>query len=169
MKENQLTPANSNGKLSAVPNRRFEPILCTLAACIALVGLGDTIYLTVQHLKGENVECLAAAGCETVLGSSYAAIGKIPLAGFGAAAYFAVFGLATLVAFGRAWATTWYLSLVGAMLGVTFWLLYLQAFILRAFCDFCLLSAALTTALSAIGVAIFFVGRQQSVAPLKYR
>jgi uncharacterized membrane protein len=33
---------------------------------------------------------------------------------------------------------------VMAMFGATLWLLYLQAFILHAFCPFCLLSAALT-------------------------
>jgi uncharacterized membrane protein len=45
------------------------------------------------------------------------------------------------------------------MLGVTCWLLYLQAFVLHTFCDFCLLSAAFTVFLSAIACALFFMGR----------
>lgn len=141
-------------------HRRFEPFLYTLAALIALVGLGDSIYLTVQHLTGQNVDCIASAGCETVLTSSYAAIGRVPLAGLGAAAYFAVFSFATLAAFGHASARPFFLFLVATMLGVTCWLLYLQAFVLHAFCDFCLLSAALTAMLSAIGIVIFFAGRK---------
>jgi len=140
--------------------RRFEPFLYTLAALIALIGLGDAIYLTVQHLTGQNVDCIASAGCETVLGSSYAAIGRLPLAGLGAAAYFAVFSLGTLAAFGHASARPLFLWLVATMLGVTCWLLYLQAFVLHAFCDFCLLSAALTAILSAIGTVIFFAGKR---------
>jgi uncharacterized membrane protein len=48
------------------------------------------------------------------------------------------------------------------MLGVTCWLFYLQAFVLHAFCDFCLLSAALTTTLSAIVLTIFFMEKRAS-------
>ncbi len=84
-------------------------------------------------------------------------VGKVPLAGLGAAAYFAVFSLATLAAFDRAWARPLFFCLVATMLGVTGWLLYLQAFVLHAFCDFCLLSAALTVILSAIAFGIFFL------------
>jgi uncharacterized membrane protein len=127
---------------------------------IALIGLSDSIYLTVQHLTGQNVECLASTDCETVLGSTYATVGKLPLASFGAAAYFAVFSLGTLAAFGRAWARRLFPLLVAIMLVVTCWLLYLQAFVLHAFCDFCLLSAALTAILSAIAMVVFFVPRR---------
>lgn len=153
------SPANPNGKLSVARRRRLEPSLYILAALVALLGLSDSIYLTVHHLTGQEVDCLASSDCETVLGSSYAAVGKVPLAAFGVAGYFIVFSLATLAAFGRAWTRPFFLWLVGLMLGVTCWLLYLQAFVLHTFCDFCLLSAALTAVLSAIGLAIFFIGR----------
>jgi uncharacterized membrane protein len=33
---------------------------------------------------------------------------------------------------------------------VSLWLIYLQAFVIHAFCQFCLLSAAVTTALTII-------------------
>lgn len=161
----RLPSASPKGESSTARHRRLAPFLYTLAAFIALIGLSDSIYLTVRHLTGQNVECLASADCETVLGSSYATLGKVPLAGLGAAAYFAVFSLATLAAFGRAWARPLFLSLVGMMLGVTAWLLYLQAFVLQAFCDFCLLSAALTAILSAIGTAVFFVERRSARSP----
>ncbi|MEN3369443.1 MAG: hypothetical protein V7609_1586 [Verrucomicrobiota bacterium] len=147
-----------NGKSAPTRRRRLESSLYILAALIALVGLGDSIYLTVHHLTGKDVDCLASGGCETVLTSAYAAVGKVPLAGIGATAYFSAFSLATLAGFGRRWARSLLLWLVGGMLGVTGWLLYLQAFVLHAFCDFCLLSAALTTTLFAIVLAIFFTG-----------
>jgi uncharacterized membrane protein len=35
------------------------------------------------------------------------------------------------------------------MVLVSFWLIYLQAFVIRAFCQFCLLSAAITFTLMA--------------------
>ena len=148
-----------NGKSSIKRPRRLEPFLYVLAALVALLGLGDSIYLTVHHLTGKDVDCLASGGCETVLTSTYAAVGKVPLAAFGVMAYFAAFSLVTLAGFGRQWAKSLLLWLVGGMLGVTCWLLYLQAFVLHAFCDFCLLSAVLTTTLSVIVLAILCLGR----------
>src|SRR5215217_8679857 len=72
-----------------------------LAAVVALIGLGDAIYLIIHHLTGEKVPCSVTGGCETVLTSSYAEIGGIPIAVFGAIAYFMAFSLAILAAFGN--------------------------------------------------------------------
>ena len=162
VKESLPSLGQPNGRSSTEPSRRLEPFLFILAALVALLGLADSIYLTVHHLTGQDVDCFASTGCEMVLGSAYADVGKIPLAAFGLAGYFATFSLATLAAFGRRWARPLFLCLVATMLGVTCWLLYLQAFVLHAFCDFCLLSAALTAILSAIGFAIFFIGKRSA-------
>ena len=160
MKETGPPLPTPNGETPNVRPRRLESSLYIFAAFIALLGLGDSIYLTVQHLTGAHVDCVASADCETVLGSTYAAVGKVPLAAFGALAYFGVFSLATLAAFGHGWTRPLFLWLVLAMLGCTGWLLYIQAFVLRAFCDFCLLSAALTAILSAIVLAIFLMRKR---------
>ena len=138
---------------------RVVVVLYITAALISLLGLADSIYLTVQHLTGQNVDCIASSGCETVLTSGYAGIGKVPLAFFGAVAYFGVFSLATLGSFGHAHARSLLLLLVAMMLGVTCWLFYLQAFVLHAFCDFCLLSAAFILLLFLIAAALFFLDR----------
>jgi uncharacterized membrane protein len=143
-----------------VRNSRGELFLYILAGVIALAGLADSIYLTVRHLTGQTVDCIASSGCETVLGSSYAQVGKVPLAGFGAAGYFTVFSLATLAAFDYVSAKRFFPWMVAMMLAVTLWLLYVQAFVLHAFCDFCLLSASLTGVLSGICLALFFLGRK---------
>jgi uncharacterized membrane protein len=150
-----------------VRNRRAEVVLFVVAAVVALLGLADSIYLTVHHLTGQDVDCVASTGCETVLTSSYSAVGKIPLAAFGLAGYFTVFSLATLAAFDRRWARRFFFCLVAVMLGVTCWLLYVQAFVLHAFCDFCLLSAALTAILSAVGLALFII-QKKSAAHLSH-
>jgi uncharacterized membrane protein len=160
VKEPDPPAADRNGKSPIRRPRRLETSLYALAALIALLGLSDSIYLTVHRLTGQDVDCLASGGCETVLTSAYAALGKIPLAAFGALAYFSAFSLATLAGFGRHWARPLLLCLVAGMLGVTCWLFYLQAFVLHAFCDFCLLSAALTATLSAIVLAISFMGKR---------
>jgi uncharacterized membrane protein len=128
-------------------------LLYASAALLALVGVGDSVYLTIQHLLGNTLRCTLTSGCSEVLGSPYASLAGVPLAAFGAVAYFTAFSLATLAAFGYAKARTLLTALVAAMFAVTLWLLYLQAFVLQAFCQFCLLSAAVTTALAVVVVA----------------
>ena len=71
------------------------------AAVFALVGVADAVYLTVKHFTGEKVPCSVVEGCEQVLTSSYAEIAGVPLAAFGALAYFTAFSLAILAAFGN--------------------------------------------------------------------
>ena len=121
-----------------------------IAALLALVGLGDSIYLTVQHITGANLRCTIISGCSEVLSSPYAQFGPVPLAAIGAAAYFTVFSLATLAAFRYRFALPFLKIVVALMFLMTLWLLYLQALVIRHFCQYCLLSAAVTTALTAI-------------------
>jgi uncharacterized membrane protein len=135
-----------------------------VAALLSLGGLADSIYLTVTHLTGENVTCVASSGCSEVLRSAYATVGKIPLGAFGALGYFAVFSLATLAAFGYARARTFLTVVIAGMLVTTLWLLYVQAFVLHAFCDFCLLSAGLTFSLAVLVAACYLTGRKYPTA-----
>jgi uncharacterized membrane protein len=137
---------------------RPRPRLFVLAALLALVGLADSIYLTITHLTGEDVTCVASSGCSEVLSSAYSSVGSIPLGAFGALGYFAAFSLATLAAFRYRYARKFLTILVAGMLATTLWLLYVQAFVLHAFCDFCLLSAALTLSLSIIVAVVQFTG-----------
>lgn len=121
-----------------------------LAAIISLVGLGDALYLTIQDLTGESLRCTLISGCSEVLGSKYAHIGSLPLASIGAVAYFVFFSLAILATFGYSFARPLLLVLVSVMFLTTLWLLYLQAFVIRHFCQYCLLSAAVTVTLTAL-------------------
>ncbi|HEX8888801.1 MAG TPA: vitamin K epoxide reductase family protein [Pyrinomonadaceae bacterium] len=118
-------------------------------AFLSLIGLADAIYLTVEKLTGGIVQC-GISNCEEVLSSSYATIAGIPLAAFGALAYFTVFSLATLAAFGYEGARSILLYVVTLMLAFSIWLFILQAFVIHAFCQFCLLSAGVTLLLSAL-------------------
>ncbi len=125
-----------------------------LAALVALAGLGDAIYLTVEHLSGRSAQCLITTGCSKVLSSPYAKPFGIPLAVIGAAAYFTVFSLATLAAYGYKQAGKALAPFVALMFLTTIVLLYLQAFVIHEFCDYCLLSALITFTLTAIVVAL---------------
>ena len=152
------------------PVQRTIAKLPLAAAVVALGGLADAVYLTAHHYNAEPVPCGAAFDCEMVLTSPFATLGgiinwfspetmaptgsvsDIPLAAFGAAAYFVAFALATLTAFGdrRMW------KLFGAqvvlMACFSGWLIYVQAALIGAFCQFCLISAAITFTLFTIFV-----------------
>lgn len=126
------------------------------AAVIALLGLADGIFLTVEHITGRTAQCIASSGCQDVLSSKYAAVGPVPLAALGALAYFTAFSLALLAAFGYPKCRTLFALVVGVMFAVTLWLFYLQACVLHAFCDYCLFSAGVTTTLTLIVIAKAF-------------
>jgi uncharacterized membrane protein len=132
------------------------------AAVVSLIGLADAIYLTVEHVTGQSVRCTIVAGCSEVLSSSYAVVGGVPLAAVGAAAYFTVFSLATLAVFGYRIAGALLTPIVLLMFLFSLWLIYLQAFVIHAFCQFCLLSAAVTTALTVIVVIRVIFARKES-------
>ncbi len=112
-----------------------------LSSLLALVGVADAAYLTIEHYAGEIPPCNAIQGCETVLTSQYATIGGIPLALIGLIYYLVVLilsrmegqrpliALAALTSFGLA-----------ASAG----LVYLQLFVIGAICLFCMTSAGTT-------------------------
>jgi uncharacterized membrane protein len=135
--------------------------LYTAAALVSLIGLADSIYLTIEHLAGRAVQCTVTSGCEEVLTSAYASIGGVPLAGVGAVAYFVVFSTAILAAFGNRQAGNLLLYVVALMLVVSVYLFALQAFVLHAFCQFCLLSGAVTLLLALIVAAERFYVRRK--------
>ncbi|HKG61223.1 MAG TPA: vitamin K epoxide reductase family protein [Pyrinomonadaceae bacterium] len=126
--------------------------LYVVAALLALVGLADALYLTIEHVTGQSVRCTIISGCSAVLSSPYAVVAGIPLAAIGAAAYFTVFSLAILALFGYPRVATLLRAVVITMFAISVWLIYLQAFVIREFCQYCLLSAAITVALLVVVV-----------------
>jgi uncharacterized membrane protein len=140
----------SSAKQIAKPSfGRRAALLYGIAAFVSIIGLADATYLTVEHLSGRSVRC-TLSGCSEVLSSQYASIRGYPLAALGAIAYFVVFSLATLAAFGYRGLEKLLTIIVGAMFLTTLWLLYLQAFVIGHFCQFCLLSALVTTTLTVL-------------------
>ncbi|HEX5085307.1 MAG TPA: vitamin K epoxide reductase family protein [Blastocatellia bacterium] len=136
---------------------RHPALIYGPAMLVSLIGLGDSLYLTIQHLTGQSVRCSVTTGCSAVLSSQYATIAGVPTAAFGALAYFTAFSLATLAVFGYERARTALALLVALMLLVTLWLLYVQVFALRAFCEYCLLSAGMTVTLVGLVIAARFL------------
>ena len=123
---------------------KTRPVLIALAA---FIGMVDALYLSIKRNTGP-IPCHITRGCTDVLTSKYSAIVGIPLSWFGLAFYVTILSLAVFKIFEdpehpatRPLAIVFYLS--GAGLIVSALLVGIQAFILKAFCEYCLLSAAL--------------------------
>ena len=152
-----------SANVSTAESRQNIPWPYLIAALVSLVGLGDAIYLTVQDLTGQTLRCTIVSGCNEVLSSPYAHLGSFPLAALGAIAYFIFFSLSILVAFRYPFAKPLLIILLAAMFTTTLWLLYLQAFVIHHFCQYCLLSAAVTILLTALVAVASLTGRAKTL------
>jgi len=134
-------------------NQRLIPRwLLVVAVIVAIIGFFDATYLTIQGLSNAVPPC-AVGDCEQVLTSKFAYVGSVPIAAFGILYYAAVILLLVLFMAtqqSRPLRWFWYLSIAGFAASV--WLVFAQAVLLKAFCQYCLLSAATSTALFAIGI-----------------
>ena len=112
-------------------------------AALAFVGMVDAAYVALHSSRGFLLPCGFAGGCDQVLNSPYAAVLGIPVAWFGLAFYLTMAGCALFALFGFEQALRLSFVLASLALGFTLYLVYLQAIVIRAFCDYCLLSALL--------------------------
>ena len=118
-------------------------------AVLALVGFFVALFLWAHNagLTGP-IQC-GIGDCATVQSSEYAHIGPIPVSAIGVAGYavlvaVALLGLQPAHRDSRLVGT---LLLAGSGAGVVFsaWLTYLEAFVIHAWCQYCVISAILIT------------------------
>ena len=117
---------------------------------LASIGLLDAIYLTWIKLANQVAQCAGIGDCEAVNSSPYSEIAGIPIALLGAAAFLVMLlvllfeehneilrenGPLLVVA----------ISLVGVLYSV--YLTYLEIFVIKAICPYCVLSALVLVAL----------------------
>ena len=130
------------------------------AAIVALAGLADAVYLTIHHYTAEAVPCGLEFDCGAVLSSPYSEYAGIPLAAFGAVAYFIAFSLALFTAFGNHGLWKVYGIQATIMALVSGYLIYVQYALIHAWCQYCLVSAATSFTLFLIFIGSIFVNRK---------
>lgn len=138
----------------------FFPIL-------GATGFVDATYLTVKHFLGTPVACSLLRGCETVLTSKYASISGIPVALLGAFYYLTILILAVLYIDSRKQVflkIIAYLTPVGFLASLSF--VYLQIFVIKAICLYCMVSAGTSTLLFILGMIYLARNRKKPELPL---
>lgn len=110
---------------------------------LALVGLADSIYLTYVKLVAGGV-CIAGNGCETVNLSPYSQIGVVPVALLGALSYIIMLAILLMENSSEFFEFNGPLMLFGlSFFGVLYsaYLTYLEIYVIKAICPFCVVSA----------------------------
>jgi uncharacterized membrane protein len=114
---------------------------------VAGAGLAVASYLTYVHYQPDALVCTGSGGCETVQESDYATLAGVPVALLGLLAYVAVIVLTAIDTRTARLATA-----VIAVSGLAFavYLVVLQAFVIEAWCVWCLVNDALVLPLLAV-------------------
>jgi uncharacterized membrane protein len=105
----------------------------------------DALYLSIKH--GSAVPCTITHGCEQVLTSRFAEIYGVPISWIGLAFYLTVFSCAIFEVsdVARTMRFVFWLGLAGFLISLV--LVGLQAFVIQAYCQYCLGSAVLVTSI----------------------
>jgi uncharacterized membrane protein len=121
------------------------------AALVAAAGAAVAGYLTYVHYRPDALVCTGGGGCETVQESQYAELVGVPVALLGLLAYAAVLALVLWdVPVARTLAAAIGLSAVG----FAAYLLVLQAFVIDAWCVWCLVNDLLVVPLLGVLTAL---------------
>ena len=116
-------------------------------ALVALAGVAVAGYLTYVHYQPDALICTSGGGCETVQESSYAEVAGIPVALLGLLGYVAVL---VLVAWDSELARTLAAAIALVAAGFAVYLIVLQAFVIDAWCIWCLVNDLVIVPLLAV-------------------
>jgi uncharacterized membrane protein len=120
-----------------------------VVAVLALIGMFVALYMLAFSL-GLLGEVICGLGdCATVQASPWAHLGPVPVAGIGVVGYALLLGIALygVQPAGIDSPVVAALLLAGSAAGVAFsaWLTWLEAFVIHAWCQWCVTSAVLVT------------------------
>lgn len=123
----------------------------------SLIGLFASTYLLIAYVSGAPIVCGTTHGCELVRASKWAYTFGLPRPLFGVIFYVGIICLLAIRAILPHWRTRWVYRLTMLAAGIGFvesaFLFFVQWLDIRAFCVWCLTSAAMAT---LIAIAAFF-------------
>ncbi len=118
-------------------------------AALAVAGFLISAYLTWTYLSGVVPACVGdSSGCEVVQTSRYSEVLGVPVAALGLFAY-ATMLVCAIIRGEKAAVSGAFVALVGTQFSA--YLSYLELFVLRAICQWCVASAVLVVAYLVFG------------------
>lgn len=115
---------------------------------VSFAGFLDSTFLTLEHYNQGILPCYIFSGCDKVTSSPYATVAGIPISLAGAAYYLLIF-IAAVFYFdaenAKALKILTFLPVAGFL--ASLWLLFLQLFIIKAICFYCIVSLVFSTLL----------------------
>ena len=142
-------------------------------ATLALAGVFVSLYLTLYKLGVIGHMVCSIGSCETVQMSKWATLAGLPVATWGVFFYVATLAVA-VAGLQERWADSLQLSrLLAAMsgFGVLFsaFLTSLEAFVIHAWCQWCIVSALIVTAIFVVSLLDLRELRRESAEPDQIR
>lgn len=120
-----------------------------------MIGLAVALYMTIYKVTGNAAMCGGSGGCATVTASRFSVINGIdvPVIGvIGNLVLLAVLMFENRISFLQKNGALLFFAFSLAGFAFTLWLIYLEIFILKAFCPFCVTAqtAMILTFISAV-------------------
>lgn len=134
---------------------------------VSAVGFIDATYLTTQHFLGAPVACSILKGCEQVTTSPYSIIFGIPVALLGSMYYLTILILSVIYLDSKKiniLNIIVKISPIGFLASLCF--IYLQIFVIKAICLYCMGSAATSTLLFILGIIYLIKAQKKSEVTL---
>lgn len=144
---------------------RLQTWLIGSIIALSLFGFADATFLFAKRIAGAPIPCvLGFTGCDEVAKSPYSVLFGIPLSLYGMVFYLTIGALALLYAdmkkllFAK-------LLLGAALLGfsMSLYFLYIQGFVIKAFCIYCVISACISAVLFVLANILHYQARTESV------
>lgn len=113
---------------------------------LSFIGFADATFLTIKHYTGAPIPCSILNGCDTVTNSVYSQIYGVPVALLGTLFYLVVFVLILVhlqQSNQKLVRIVWWFSLLAFIASLGF--IYLQGFVIKSWCQYCVLSALTST------------------------
>lgn len=127
-----------------------------ISVALSALGILVSVYMTIYKLTSNNAMCLGSGDCSTVNASPFSEIYGIPVAFVGVLGYSAIFAILLLSdRLGEFFQQNSTLAVFGlALTGFAFslYLIYLEIFVIKALCPFCITSQITMTILFLITI-----------------
>lgn len=136
---------------------------------VSFIGFLDATYLTIQHYNEGILPCVVFEGCEQVTTSKFSTVAGVPISLFGVAFYLTIL-ISTIIFWDpikslrdhgastkkdKALLALGYLPIAG--FAISMLLLYLQLFVIKAICAYCVVSIISSTLLFILGLKVIHI------------